>query len=43
MEFAPFIPLRPSQLILGLPRTELAEILRCLGDDIREEFELDAA
>ncbi len=29
-------------MILRLPGTELAKVLCRLGDDIREEFELDA-
>lgn len=41
MEFTPFIPLRSSQMILCLARTELTEVLRSLRDYIREELELD--
>jgi hypothetical protein len=43
MEFTPFIPLRPSKMVLCLARTELTEVLGCLGDYICEELELDPA
>lgn len=43
MKFAPFIPLRLTPSILRLAGTELPEILCCLGDDVFEELDLDAA
>lgn len=43
MKLAPLIALRPPQMILRFPRAKLPEVLRRLGYDIGEEFELDSA
>lgn len=41
VELAPLIPLRPAEIVLALARAELAEVLGRLGDDVREELDLD--
>ena len=43
MKSTPLIPLRPTQMILTLARTELTEVLGCAGDYIGEEFEFYTA
>ena len=43
MKLAPLVPLRSPQTILRLARAELAEILGGAGDDMAEQFDLDAA
>lgn len=43
MELGALVALRPARGVLGLPGAELAEVLGCLGDDILEELEGDAA
>ncbi len=42
MELAPFVSLRPAEMVLGLARAKLTEVLGGLGDHIRKELELDA-
>jgi len=42
MKLAPLIPLRLAPRILRLARAKLSEILGCLGNDVFEEFHLDA-
>lgn len=43
MEPAAFVTLWPAEMILGLARAELAEVLGRLGHDVGEELHLDAA
>lgn len=43
VELATLIPLRPAEVVLGLARAELAEVLGGLGHYIGKELELDAA
>jgi hypothetical protein len=41
VELGALVPLRPPQVVLGLARAELPEVLRCLGHHVGEELELD--
>lgn len=43
VELRPLVPLRLAQVVLGLARAELPEVLGGLGDHVREELELDPA
>lgn len=43
MELGAFIALGPTRSVLGLSGTELAEIFSCLGSNVFEELEFDAA
>jgi len=43
MKFSPFVSLRPTEMVLGLARAKLAEVLCRLGDDVVEQLHLDAA
>jgi len=42
MKLAPLIPLRLAPRILRLARAKLPKILGCFGNDVFEEFHLDA-
>ena len=43
MEFAALVALWPAERVLGLAGAELTEVLCGAGDDVVEEFHLDAA
>ena len=43
VELASFVPLWPSEMVLCFSRAELSEVFGRLGNDTREELELDAS
>jgi hypothetical protein len=43
MDFAPFIALRLTSIILGLTGAELTEVLGSLGHHVLEQFHLDSS
>jgi len=43
VELGPLVPLRAAEVVLGLARAELAEVLGRLGHHVLEELKRDAA